>query len=401
MNSIDLLCQNAAEVIDREELKSRLEESQKSGKPLRVKAGFDPSAPDIHLGHTVLLRKLRQFQDAGHKVVFIIGDYTAMIGDPTGQTKTRPALSRDEVEKNAETYKQQAFRILDGDPKKIEVVRNGEWLGAADMFQIFFEKISPLATVDQLLAREDFDKRRKAHRPISFREFLYPLLQGYDSVRVRADLELGGTDQKFNLLMGRDLQSGFGQRPQIVMTMPLLTGLDGTQKMSKSLGNAIGVLDGAPDMFGKIMSIPDALMEPYFKLLTLPTDAEWKEISAKIKTDPRNAKRDLAMRVVNQYHGESAAQKAAQDFDRVFRDKKNPEAPKELFIEGRETGIADLLKMSRVVGSTSAAYRLVEQGGVSIDGKKILDPKTVIKVKDGQILKAGKKAFFRIIPKKK
>ena len=266
--SFKRLCRNAVDVISEDELRTRLSGSTKRKKPLRIKAGFDPSTPDIHLGHTVLLRKLREFQDLGHKVIFIIGDYTAMIGDPTGQSKTRPALSREQVEKNAKTYQRQAFKILDKNPNKIEIVRNSKWLGAGDMFQIFFEKIGSRGTVDQLLQRDDFDKRRKAHRPITLREFIYPLLQGYDSVKVKSDIELGGTDQKFNLLMGRDLQSEFGQKPQVVMTFPLLVGLDGVEKMSKSLGNVVSITDPSKEMFGKIMSIPDSLMSAYCDLLT-------------------------------------------------------------------------------------------------------------------------------------
>ena len=257
------LCRNAVDVIEKSDLKARLEE----GKPLRIKAGFDPSAPDIHLGHTVLLRKLREFQDLGHKVIFIIGDYTAMIGDPTGQTKTRPALSKEEVEKNAKSYQEQAFKILDKNPKKIEVVRNNDWLGQLSL-KDFLEKIASQTTVARVLERDDFEKRMSTNQPITIREFMYPLLQGYDSVHVKADVEIGGTDQKFNLLVGRDLQRSFGQKAQVVMTMPLLVGLDGAQKMSKSLGNYVAVTDSAKDMFGKIMSIPDSLMEDYFNLLT-------------------------------------------------------------------------------------------------------------------------------------
>ena len=399
-SEIELLCQNAVEIIDRAEFETRLLESRKNKKPLRVKAGFDPSAPDIHLGHTVLLRKLRQFQDLGHRVVFIIGDFTARVGDPTGQTKTRPPLSKKEVEKNAKTYQRQAFKILDDDPKKIEIVRNSQWLASTDMFQVFFEKISPHATVDQLLEREDFDKRRKAHRPITFREFLYPLLQGYDSVKVKADVELGGTDQKFNLLMGRDLQSKFNQRPQIVMTMPLLVGLDGTMKMSKSLGNYVAVTDRPSDMFGKVMSIPDRLMETYYDLLTPKKGREVAEAVSSGAKHPLDAKRELAEEIVKYYYGENKAKHASQEFDRIFCQKLDPEKPEEFGLTNTQIWIVELLKTAGAIATGSEARRLVQQGAVTLDGQKIMDPKAIVTVRDGSLLRVGKRKFIKLIVQK-
>ena len=390
MKDIELLCQNAVDVIERADLEARLKE----GKPLRIKAGFDPSAPDIHLGHTVLLRKLRQFQDLGHKVIFIVGDFTAMIGDPTGQSKTRPALSDKDILANAKTYQEQAFKILDKDPKKIEVVRNSDWLGKMSLPD-FLRNVAAQATVARILERDDFEKRMADNQPLSMLEILYPLFQGYDSVAVKADVELGGTDQKFNLLMGRSLQKTFGQKPQIVMTFPLLVGLQGTQKMSKSLGNTVGVTDTAKDMFGKIMSIPDTLMPDYYNLLTEVTGISI--ISIREEMHPKEAKVKLAMLIVAQYHGEKAAEDQAAEFDRVFSKKENPENPEELKIEEKEIWIAELLKRAGAVTSTSEARRLIEQGAVSIDGQKISDFNAKIPIAKGALLKAGKKKFVKII----
>ena len=385
---VDLLCRNTVDVIDREDLFLRLQDSQKENRPLRVKAGFDPSSPDIHLGHTVLLRKLRQFQDLGHKVVFIVGDFTATIGDPTGQSKTRPILTQEQVEENAKTYQEQAFKILDKDPNKIEVVRNSKWLGAPDMLPTFLS-IAAKVTVDQLLVRDDFDKRRKAHRPIAIQELFYPVMQGYDSVAVKADVELGGTDQKFNLLMGRDLQREHKQKPQIVMTLPLLVGLDGTNKMSKSLGNYIGVTDSPKDVFGKAMSIPDTLMESYYSLLT---DEKFEP-----KTHPRDAKVRLAKLLTEFLHGKEAGDNEATEFKRVFSNKENPENPDELKIAEKEIWIVELLKRADAVASTGEAKRLIEQGAVSIDGEKVSDFNLKYSVKKGALFKVGKKKFIRLV----
>ena len=389
--ALEILCRNAVDVISKEELRALLELSQKEKRPLRIKAGFDPSAPDIHLGHTVLLRKLREFQNLGHKVVFIIGDYTAQVGDPTGQSKTRPVLSAAQIEENARTYQEQAFKILDRDPKKIEIVRNSEWLAGPEMFQVLFQKIGAMVTIDQLLVREDFDKRRQAHRPIAIRELMYPVLQSYDSVMVKADIELGGTDQKFNLLMGRDLQTQFRQKPQIVMTLPLLVGLDGVNKMSKSLGNTIAVNDTAKDMFGKAMSIPDTLMPIYFDLLT--------NESFNKGAHPRDAKIKLGSAIVSFYYGETEARKQVEEFERVFSRKENPENPEELKVTEKEMWIAELLKRAGVVSSTSEAKRLIDQGAVSLDGEKVSDFNLKVGIKNGMLLKAGKKKFVKLISK--
>ena len=385
---LNQLCRNAVDVIDKGELESRLVESVKEKRPLRIKAGFDPSTPDIHLGHAVLLRKLREFQDLGHKVVFIVGDFTATIGDPTGQSKTRPVLTQEQVEKNAKTYQEQAFKILDKDPNKIEIVRNSKWLDAPDMLQTFLS-IAAKVTIDQLLVRDDFDKRRKAHRPIAIQELLYPIMQGYDSVAVKADVELGGTDQKFNLLMGRDLQRKYKQKPQIVMTFPLLVGLDGLHKMSKSLGNYIAVNDSPKDVFGKAMSIPDALMEMYYELLT----DEKIDASA----HPRDAKVKLARLLTDFLQGKAVGEKEASEFERVFSKKEDPMNPDELKVTEKEILIADLLKKTGSVTSTSGALRLIEQRAVELDGVKIRDPKALIVVRPGSLLKVGKKKFVKLV----
>ena len=394
--TLDRLCLNTVDVIDKDDFLLRLEESAKKKVPLRVKAGFDPSAPDIHLGHTVLLRKLRQFQDLGHKVVLSIGDFTAMIGDPTGQIKTRPALSQEEVKKNAKTYQDQAFKILDKDPKKIEIVRNNDWLGKLSL-KTFLESLGSQYTVDQLLAREDFQKRQQENKPITICEFMYPLLQGYDSVVVKSDVELGGTDQKFNLLVGRQLQKSFGQKPQVVMTLPLLVGLDGTQKMSKSLGNYIAVNDTAKDVFGKAMSVPDALMAQYFNLLT---DINGDEIQKKVSSGelhPRDAKVKLSRTLTGNFYDLHIADQVQIEFDRVFSKKETPEHPEELKVAEKEIWIVELVKRTGSATSTSGTLRLIKQGAVSIDGEKIADGTLKVSVKKGMLLKVGKKRFVKII----
>jgi tyrosyl-tRNA synthetase len=394
--TLNLLCRNTVDVIDKADLESRLLVSKKENKPLRIKAGFDPSAPDIHLGHTVLLRKLRQFQDLGHVVVLIIGDTTAQIGDPTGQSKTRPVLTREQVLINASSYQEQAFKVLDKDPKKIEIVFNSKWLDTPEMLKTFFN-IAGTVTIDQLLVREDFDKRRKAHKPIALQEMFYPIMQGYDSVAVKSDIEIGGTDQLFNLLMGREIQALYKIKPQIVMTMPLLVGLDGTQKMSKSLGNYIGVTDSAKDIFGKAMSIPDNLMASYFNLLT---DLNGDEISKKVASNnkhPREAKAELAKALVSLFYGSKAADEEASEFDRIFRDKQNPEKPDELKLAFEPIWIVDLLKKAGAAETSGDARRLLEQGAVSIDGIKITDPKLQITPENNALLRAGKKKFVKFL----
>ncbi len=401
-DELSILCRNAVDVVSKEELEARLVSSHKNKKPLRVKAGFDPSAPDIHLGHTVLLRKLREFQDFGHKVVLIIGDTTAKIGDPTGQSKTRPVLTTEQVEVNAKTYQAQAFKVLDKNPEKVEIVYNSEWLDKPEMLKTFFS-IGGSVTVDQLLVRDDFDKRRKAHRPIALQEMFYPIMQGYDSVAVKADIELGGTDQLFNLLMGREIQSLYKMNPQIVMTMPLLVGLDGTNKMSKSLGNYIGINDSPKDVFGKAMSVPDALMAMYFNLLTNESGDEiQKRIVGAIHESPlhpRAAKVKLAKLLTEFVHGKEAAEREAEDFDRVFSQKQDPANPEEWKIALDQINIVDLLKVVKPEFSSSEVYRLVQQGAVILDGQRVSDPKAKQKLKEsGSLLKVGKKIFVKVIP---
>ena len=381
--ALEFLCRNAVEVISREELGARLDKKQ----PLRVKAGFDPSSPDIHLGHTVLLRKLREFQDLGHKVVFIIGDTTAMIGDPTGQSKTRPALSAAEVKKNAATYQKQAFKVLDKDPKKIEIVNNTEWFGKMNLSE-FLAKIASQFNVARVIERDDFQKRMSNNQPITIQEFMYPLLQAYDSVMVRSDIELGGSDQKFNLLAGRDLQRSFGQAPQVVMTMPLLVGLDGTQKMSKSYGNHIGVLDSSQDVFGKTMSIPDALMGSWYSLLT--------QVSYDPSLHPREAKVALAKKIVASLYDEMTGDKEAAAFDSVFKDKQTPTDMKTVKVSEDPIWICKLLVQAGAAASNGEARRLVEQGAVEIDNSKVSDPKLSVSVREGAVLKAGKKNFYKL-----
>lgn len=383
MSPLDFLCRNAVEVISREELGARLDKKQ----TLRVKAGFDPSSPDIHLGHTVLLRKLREFQDLGHKVVFIIGDTTAMIGDPTGQSKTRPALSAAEVKKNAATYQKQAFKVLDKSPKKIEIVNNSEWFGKMNLSE-FLAKIASQFNVARVIERDDFQKRMSNNQPITIQEFMYPLLQAYDSVMVKSDIELGGTDQKFNLLAGRDLQRSFGQAPQVVMTMPLLVGLDGTQKMSKSYGNHIGVLDSSKDVFGKTMSIPDALMGSWYSLLT--------QDSYDPSLHPREAKVALAKRIVASLYDEKTGDKEAAAFDSVFKDKQTPTDIKTVKVTEDQIWICKLLVQAGAAASNGEARRLVEQGAVELDGAKVSDPKLSLSVRSGAVLKAGKKNFYKL-----
>ncbi len=368
----------------------------KEKKPLRIKYGADPSAPDLHLGHTVPLRKLRQFQDAGHQVIFIIGDFTARIGDPTHRSETRRMLTAEEVKQNALSYQTQVFKILD--KAKTEVRYNSEWLDK--MTPQDFLHLTSQYTVARLLERDDFQKRYKANQPIAVVEFLYPLLQGYDSVQVRSDLEVGGTDQKFNLLVGRELQKIWGQRPQMVATLPIIEGTDGVQKMSKSLGNHIGIQESPREMFGKIMSIPDALLERYYLYLTgLPR----AEILAAVeglragKIHPREAKAALGEHLVGFYHSPEEGRTARQEFDQIFRDKGLPEDIQEMSFAAAEVDLASLLKDAGLVTSKAEARRLVEQGGVKINQEKVLD--AALKVRLGAeaiLVQCGKRKFIKV-----
>ncbi|WP_077284062.1 tyrosine--tRNA ligase [Cognaticolwellia aestuarii] len=377
-------------------LEDELLEKLKKGKPLKIKAGFDPTAPDLHLGHTVLINKLRQFQQQGHEVIFLIGDFTGMIGDPTGKNVTRKPLTKEDVLSNAETYKEQVFKILD--PAKTTVAFNSTWmdkLGAAGML-----KLASRQTVARMMERDDFKKRYAGGQAIAIHEFMYPLVQGWDSVALEADVELGGTDQKFNLLMGRELQKSEGQRPQTVLMMPLLEGLDGVQKMSKSLNNYIGITDAPNDMFGKIMSISDDLMWRYYELLSfkpIETISGYKEAIA-AGSNPRDVKIDLAKELIERFHDIEAAEAAHQEFINRFQKGALPDDMPELDIvtETGEIAIANLLKEAGLVASTSEAMRMIKQGAAKIEGEKITDNKLVIKAGSSAVYQVGKRKFAKI-----
>jgi tyrosyl-tRNA synthetase len=389
---LEHLLRGADEVLVKQELINKLEE----GRPLRIKAGFDPTAPDLHLGHTVLINKLKQFQELGHEVLFLIGDFTGMIGDPTGKNVTRKPLTRDEVIDNARTYEEQIFKILD--PTKTLVMFNSSWMNAmspADLIQLAAKH-----TVARMLERDDFSKRFKGGQSIAIHEFLYPLIQGYDSVAMRADLELGGTDQKFNLLVGRQLQEAFGQKPQVVMTMPILEGLDGVQKMSKSLNNYVGIADSADDMFGKLMSISDELMWRYFELLSFRPMSEiglWVE-ECKQGANPRNYKVKLAQEIIERFHDAASAIKALENFEARFQRGAIPDEMDEveLTIDGASCGIANVLKNAGLTESTSEANRMIKQGAIKIDGEKVSDTKLEIPLGSKHVYQVGKRKFARV-----
>ena len=395
MNQLEILNQikrGSDELLLEAELVKKLEQ----GRPLRVKAGFDPTAPDLHLGHTVLLNKMRQLQDLGHHALFLIGDFTGMIGDPTGKNATRPPLTREQVLANAESYREQVFKVLD--PDKTEVVFNSSWMdqfSAVDMI-----KLAATHTVAQMLERDDFGKRYRASQPIAIHEFIYPLVQGYDSVVLKADIELGGTDQKFNLLMGRELQRHFGQPPQCVLTMPLLEGLDGINKMSKSLGNYVGITDTPQDMFGKLMSVSDDLMWRYFDLLSfrsLAQIANFRE-EAEQGRNPRDIKVLLAQEIVARFHSQRAAEGALVEFEARFKQGVLPDDMPEIAVQSTNGGIAiaNLLKQAGLVASTSEALRMIDQGGVKLDGEKVSDKALQIKAGTVVVAQVGKRKFGRV-----
>ena len=384
---IALISRGAIDLISPGELTEKLQLSRKNKKPLIVKAGFDPTARDIHLGHTVLLRKLRQFQDLGHIVYFLIGDFTAQVGDPSGRMQLRPLLSSKEIKDNAQTYTTQAFKILDR--KKTKVVFNSSWYSKMSLSQ--FSAILSHYTVARLLERDDFSKRFRQNQPLSMLEFVYPLLQGYDSVMLDADIEIGGSDQKFNLIVGRHLQQAFGKKPQVVITLPLLTGLDGRDKMSKSLGNYIGITDDSKDMFGKVMSISDELMKEYYHLLT---DFDLSEIE---KIHPKEAKIKLAEFIVSCYYGKEEAQKQKKEFERVFSHRKIPEQINAYKCQDSIVNIIEVLYAEKLVKSKNEARRLISQGGVSIVDKGILQEEE-LKVDKEIVLKIGKKRFLKLLP---
>ncbi len=393
----EYLKKGSTEIIQENELKERLENSLKNNKPLRVKAGFDPTAPDIHLGHTVLLRKMKHFQDLGHEVIFLIGDFTGLIGDPSGQSKTRPPMTKEQINNNAETYKQQVFKILD--PEKTIIEFNSKWLGKLTSFDIIH--LMAKYTVARILERDDFSERLKKNKPICTHEILYPIMQAYDSVALKADVELGGTDQKFNLLVGRDIQREYKQKPQIVLTMPLLEGIDGIEKMSKSLDNYIGITEPPEEIYGKIMSISDTLMYRYYELLTdlsLSKIREYKEKAKKEEINPRDIKSELARCIVNDFWGREKSEKAAREFDRVFKQNKTPSDMEKIEIESEKMPLLDLLIEKNIFPSRGEAKRIIRQGGLYLNGRRITDIAFMIDLtkRDEVILKIGKKRFYNI-----
>ncbi len=395
-DQLEIIERGTVEIIPREELVQKLEHSHKTQTPLRVKLGCDPTRPDLHLGHSVILRKMRQFQDLGHHTILIIGDFTAMIGDPSGANKTRPALTHEAVVANGKSYFEQASKILD--PDKTEIVYNSEWLSPMS-----FEDVIRLAshyTVARMIERDDFTKRHQNNDTISLHEFLYPLAQGQDSVHLKSDIELGGIDQKFNLLVGRHLQREFGQSQQICLMMPLLVGTDGTRKMSKSYDNYIGIDEKPEDMYGKALSIPDDLIYPYFELVTDASHEKLPEIRKRADADPRNTKHELAWILTRMYHGEEKANQARAHFEKTVIQKDVPDdIPEFTFSADSDYGLLDVIRETGFVPSSNEARRLVTQGGVSIDGEKITDPRYRFEIQTGTeiILKVGKRKYGRLI----
>ena len=393
-----IIRRGTANIISEEELEKKLARSIESGKPLRIKAGFDPTAPDLHLGHTVLLQKLRQFQELGHHILFLIGDFTGLIGDPTGKNETRKPLTAEDVAVNAETYKEQVFRILD--PAITEVVFNSEWMGKMSSTQLI--QLAAQHTVARMLERDDFSKRYKENRPIAIHEFLYPLVQGYDSVALKSDVELGGTDQTFNLLVGRELQKNAGQEPQCILTMPILEGLDGVQKMSKSLDNYIGIKDPAKDIFGKTMSISDALMWRYYELLS---DLSLEQIST-LRQDveqgsqhPMEVKKQLATELTARFYDTETSQEARSGFEAQFKRKETPDDIPEVEVsagKGGTMGLAAVMREAGLVNSNGDGMRMIRQNAVSIDGEKTTDTRKTLKVGDRVLLKVGKRKFSTV-----
>ncbi len=391
---LEIIKRGASGIITEGELLSKLTHSEAKGRPLRVKAGFDPTAPDLHLGHTVLIQKLKHFQDLGHHVLLLIGDFTGMIGDPSGKSETRPPLTREQVVKNASTYTSQVFKILD--KSKTEVVFNSEWmerLTSGDLIGLMSKY-----TVARMLERDDFQKRYQEGRPIAIHEFLYPLIQGYDSVVLKADVELGGSDQLFNLLVGRELQRDMGQEPQAVLTMPLLEGTDGVQKMSKSYGNYIGITDPPSEIFGKVMSVSDELMMRYYELLSGVPAKRLAEIKAGA-VHPKEAKEALATELTERFWGAEEAEKAHEGFKALFARKETPDVIDEVVVhaEGESVWLARLIVDAGLAKSTSEAGRLIEQGGVKVDGQKVTDRKHEVPAKSGLLLQVGKRFFRKIV----
>ncbi len=392
---LSLLTARVVDLHSRDELLKKLQRSAATGKPLRIKYGADPSAPDIHLGHSVGLRKLREFQDCGHTVVFIIGDFTGMIGDPSGKSKTRPPLTREQVAANAQSYKEQVFKILD--PARTELRFNGEWFHGMTFEQVI--RLSANVTVAQMLQRDDFAKRYEANQPISIVEFLYPLIQGHDSVVVEADVELGGTDQLFNLLLGRELQKIAGQEPQVVMTLPLLEGLDGVNKMSKSLNNYIGISESPKDMFGKVMSVSDDLMWRYFSLVLGWADARVAALRGAVirgERNPRDVKDELAQAIISYFHSEDAARAASAEFTRIFSQHALPDYMPEVTLT-EPTGLLDLLVAQGFIASKGEGRRLVQQNAIKRDDETVSDPLLVLQPASPCVLKVGKRRFLKLL----
>ncbi len=396
---LQIIKRGAVEVIPEEELKEKLTKSYKENKPLNIKLGCDPTRPDLHLGHSVVLRKLAQFQELGHQAILIIGDFTAMIGDPSGRNQTRPPLTFEEAKANAESYLAQAYKILH--PDKTKIVYNSEWLGKMNFEDVI--KLASKYTVARMLERDDFTKRFKSGIPISMHEILYPLAQAMDSVAIESDVELGGTDQKFNLLVGRDIQREYGIEPQIILTMPLLVGTDGTEKMSKSYDNYIGIDESPQNMYGKTLSIPDDLIYTYFELVTDEPIEELKKIKESLENpniNPRDLKRRLARKIVEMYHSKEAAVKAEEEFDKIFVKKGIPDEMPEMELDSsEEITLLDLIMKAEFAPSRGEARRLITQGGVSIDGEKITDAKYSFSPEKDFILKVGKRKFMKVIVK--
>lgn len=394
---LDIIKRGAEEIIPEEELAEKIEKSLGKNAPLNVKLGCDPSRPDLHLGHSVVLRKLRQFQDLGHTAILIVGDFTGMIGDPSGRNKSRPPMTLEETRENGETYFHQASRILSS--TNLKIVYNSEWLGKMNFEEVI--KLASKYTIARMLERDDFEKRYRAGEPISVHEFLYPLAQAMDSVAIRADVELGGTDQKFNLLVGRDIQREYNLEPQVILTMPLLVGTDGVEKMSKSYGNYIAITDTADEMYGKTLSIPDTLIYDYFVLATNVPDFELKNIKGQIESksvNPRDLKRRLAREIVTLYYSREAAFQAEENFDRVFVRKETPEEIEEITVsnDGGQLTVFQLLVKIGAAKSNGEARRLINQGGVVIDGSKVVDPNASVNLNAPFVLKVGKRKFYRI-----
>ncbi len=396
---LDIIQRGTVEVLSTEDLLKKLEKAKKTGKPLKIKAGFDPTAPDLHLGHTVLIQKMKHFQELGHEVIFLIGDFTGMIGDPTGKSETRKILTKEEVQKNAETYKEQIFKILD--PEKTKIVFNSHWMEKMTSTEII--GLSGRYTVARMLERDDFQKRYQSQKPISIHEFLYPLVQGYDSVVLEADVELGGNDQKFNLLVGRDLQKSYGLEQQVVITMPLLEGTDGVQKMSKSLDNYIGITEPAREIFGKVMSISDDLMVRYYELLSnIPTE-EFKELKEQMKTgelNPKEVKMRLAKEMVSRFHSREEAEAGEAEFNKIFQKKGLPDEIPEVKIhwEAEKKWIVQIIVEAGLTKGSAETRRLIKQGAVSVNDEKVIDEKLELSRIESYIIKVGKKRFVKILP---